>query len=280
MIRLWRSSTNTTLLRREDAAGYKLRTICESKACDYTVGYGFMRSASISSEADVPEMVNLYSRDTTCWNSIWPGSYDWPDAQQAINYIEDAAFHSHGYGSYVSESKMLLSQMYRNYAIPTGIITPPIQCRMWLQSCGQAIYHYRPELTPQSWYGAGVIGTNWSVSPAGLEMHFWSQTGTGTATYVLTHQQIYDKNVARGNTISVEGGAWPKWSGGIFSDNLPNVCPLFAEGNGVVCCRFRWVFPGSEAVSPICDYCSNAGYYSAPATKMKYASNPMLWVWG
>lgn len=278
MISIWRNSD--LKIRRRSTTGMPIYTLAEAKACNYTVGYGFMRAATVSTSGTVPIMQNFYARDQQCWNMIWPGSYDWGDSPQQVNYIADESFHSHGYGSYGSESMMLLSHMFRKFSLPSGIMNPPLSCRMWLQNCGCGIYHYRPSL-PQTWYGAGVVGANWPSGNYGLQLAFWSETGTGSCTYIITHQEIYDANMAAGNSLSVQNGCWPMWSGGIMTRKLTNVPPLFNQGNGVVCCTLRWVWPSMEPISPICQYCSGIDQvYSSPATRIKYASNPMLYVWG
>lgn len=269
-------------IRRNSSSGapskYPIWTLAEMKACGYTTGGGLMRALTISTSETVPAMRNLYARDVDCWNGTWPGTWDWGGTPvTTLNYAQDSGLHSHGYGSMMSQSSVILSQFFREYSMPTGICNPPAAVRMFLGHCGGGIYNNCPSIPTSGLF----VGDAAFWGGGGLEMHFWSQTGSGYCTYVLTVMELAALNQAAGNTLGLNG-YWAVWSGGVYTLNLPLVAALFSQGNGVVCARFRWIWSAGDPITPSCTYCNVGGTqpYSSPNTVTRYMNSPYMFVWG
>lgn len=294
MLALWRGSTSNMRLRRSNTSGYPLKMIGEMKMCDASIGYVHFRGGNWTTTGTVPRLDSQYDEDSNVWAGVWPGNYDnpsqWPVSEGL--YVTDGMIHNHGSGSNKAQSIAQLSWLERYYTLPSGIVNPPVECRMSLQHCGPASYVTSQIDGSYIWdgvssYPSGSCGNvqNYPGNASdGLELYFWAVNGTSTLRFLLSEYTLRNMNADAGNSISVTGG-WPKWSGLIVTSKLTGLPALFAESPlSKVGCRFRWVW-STEYISPQgCPYCFGAGstaaYCATPAAKLKHMDYPELAVWG
>jgi hypothetical protein len=287
MISILRDSS-TGAIRRASTSPYQIRTLSEMKECTASGYTGYLNQYRLQvGFFDLPLLENIYYADRETWDHCWYGSYDPSNFLNVnINYAADGTLHSHGNATYKAESISQLTWIMRQYTLPSGLTNPPSKVMLWLQNCGLARYRVVPNVTSGT-ISMGSIGYNiesYDWSPyGGLELYFWAVGGSGTCVYFMSNSTIQQKNVDAGNSIGLQSGFWPIWSGGILTDNLPNVCTLFAE-TGVVGCRLRWDWY-AESVAPLgCRYCEGIGTLAAdcgqPVVKLKYLSNPTMFAWG